>query len=72
MADQAAVCIHLFDASFVILNLNSYFFFQNLAVLRKCGIPEWVLVDEEWKDFIGFFKDNISEANILTDEELVE
>ncbi|XP_055309300.1 augmin complex subunit dgt3 [Sitodiplosis mosellana] len=44
----------------------------NLAFLRKCGIPEWVLVDEDWKDFVGFFKENISDTNILTDEELVE
>lgn len=45
---------------------------QNLTILRKCGIPEWVLVDEDWKDFIGFYKDNITNTNILTDEELVE
>ncbi|XP_031636892.1 augmin complex subunit dgt3 [Contarinia nasturtii] len=44
----------------------------NLAILRKCGIPEWVLVDEDWKEFIGFFKDNINDVNVLTDEELVE
>lgn len=47
-------------------------FQQNLAFLRKCGIQEWVLVDEDWKDFVGFFKGNITDINILTDEDLVE
>lgn len=45
---------------------------QNIALLRKCGIPDWILVDDDWKEFIVFFKEYISEANILTDEELIE
>lgn len=45
---------------------------QNIALLRKCGIPDWILVDDDWKEFIVYFKEYISEANILTDEELIE
>lgn len=44
-----------------------------MNLLRKCGIQEWILGDDgAWKDFIDFFQNNITEANILTDEELLE
>lgn len=29
-------------------------------------------MDEDWNEFVEFLKENISSANILTDEELVE
>lgn len=41
--------------------------------MRKCGIQEYILGDDSaWKGFIDFFQDNISDANILTEEELFE
>lgn len=46
---------------------------QGLNVLRKCGIPDWVWSDSsEWSGFIEFFTNNITEDNILTDEEMLE
>lgn len=56
----------------MMLTEHDFLFKQILAALRKFGIPEWILVDEDWTDFVEFLKENIGDANILTDEELVE
>lgn len=50
-----------------------HFLQQNIEFLRECGVQEWILDgDESFKDFFAWFNNNISRANILTNEELVE
>lgn len=82
MGDSATVCIssaitekkNFIKQILMLMNIKHGFFFdvQILAALRKFGIPEWILVDEDWADFVEFLKENICNTNILTDEELVE
>lgn len=46
---------------------------QNREFLRECGIHDWILDgDDSFKDFFTWFNANISNFNILTNEELVE
>lgn len=72
MGDLLKVCNWIYKLSFIITHM---FILKNSKLLKKLGVDssdQWIIYDENFKKFFNFLSENITDANILTEREVLE
>lgn len=72
MGDLLKVCNCINKLSFIITHI---FILKNSKFLKKLGVDssdQWIIYNENFEKFFNFLSENITDANILTEREVLE